>query len=129
MHLAKYGEKWMIIHVLWQAHPQNKTDMTDSLQSYLKPDDPFHHGFKPSEELKKFLNDTHPLTREVLDLRCGESRNTTTTRTNKPARVHPSVLAQSLKHPRPHYPAARDGVFIYTCVTIDSMPLRYKSRC
>ncbi len=24
MHLAKYGEKWMIIHVLWQTHPQNE---------------------------------------------------------------------------------------------------------
>jgi hypothetical protein len=24
MHLAKYGEKWMIVHVLWQTHPQNE---------------------------------------------------------------------------------------------------------
>ena len=24
MHLAKYHGKWMIIHVLWQTHPQNE---------------------------------------------------------------------------------------------------------
>jgi hypothetical protein len=24
MHLAKYGDKWMIVHVLWQTHPQNE---------------------------------------------------------------------------------------------------------
>jgi Putative lumazine-binding len=24
MHLAKYGETWMIVHVLWQTHPQNE---------------------------------------------------------------------------------------------------------
>ena len=115
MHLAKYGEKWMIIHVLWQAHPQNKTDMTDSLQSYLKPDDPFYHGFKPSEELKKFLKDTYPLTGETLDLGCGKSRNSVTTRTNKPARVRPSVPAQNLKHPRLRYPAAGLEVYLHVC--------------
>jgi hypothetical protein len=25
MHLAKYHGKWMIIHVLWQTHPQDET--------------------------------------------------------------------------------------------------------
>lgn len=24
MHLAKYGDTWMIVHVLWQTHPQNE---------------------------------------------------------------------------------------------------------
>ncbi len=24
MHLAKYNGKWMIVHVLWQTHPQNE---------------------------------------------------------------------------------------------------------
>ncbi|MFL5627186.1 MAG: hypothetical protein ACJ788_16520 [Ktedonobacteraceae bacterium] len=24
MHLAKYNGKWMILHVLWQTHPQNE---------------------------------------------------------------------------------------------------------
>ncbi len=24
MHLAKYGDRWLIVHVLWQTHPQNE---------------------------------------------------------------------------------------------------------
>src|SRR5690242_1613053 len=26
MHLAKYGDTWMIVHVLWQTHPQNEAE-------------------------------------------------------------------------------------------------------
>ena len=26
MHLAKYEDRWMIVHVLWQTHPQNKAE-------------------------------------------------------------------------------------------------------
>jgi tellurite methyltransferase len=76
MHLAKYGDKWMIVHVLWQTHPQNETDMTDSFDRvYGKPDDPFYYGLKPSGELEKFLKDTHPSVGQALDLGCGEGRN------------------------------------------------------
>src|SRR5947209_9720854 len=30
MHLAKYNGRWLIVHVLWQTHPQDETSMTDS---------------------------------------------------------------------------------------------------
>ncbi len=50
--------------------------MTDSFNRvYGKPDTPFYYGLKPSEELEKFLNDTHPPAGEALDLGCGEGRN------------------------------------------------------
>ena len=50
--------------------------MTDTFNRvYGKPDDPFYYGLKPSEELEKFLNDTHPPAGEALDLGCGEGRN------------------------------------------------------
>ena len=50
--------------------------MTDSFNRvYGKADDPFYYGLKPSEELEKFLNDTHPPAGEALDLGCGEGRN------------------------------------------------------
>ncbi len=51
--------------------------MADSFtRVYGKPDDPFYYGLKPSEELELFLNETHPLIGEALDLGCGEGRNT-----------------------------------------------------
>ena len=51
--------------------------MLDSFDRvYGKPDDPFYYGLKPSEKLEAFLNDTHPLAGEALDLGCGEGRNT-----------------------------------------------------
>jgi len=50
--------------------------MNDSFNRvYGKPDDPFYYGLKPSEELEKFLNETHPPAGEALDLGCGEGRN------------------------------------------------------
>ncbi len=50
--------------------------MTDSFNHvYGKPDDPFYYGLRPSTKLEQFLNDTHPLTGEALDLGCGEGRN------------------------------------------------------
>src|SRR5438034_354827 len=76
MHLAKYQGKWMIMHVLWQTHPQDEASMTDSFNRvYGKPDDPFYYGLHPSKELEIFLNETHPPIGEALDLGCGEGRN------------------------------------------------------
>src|SRR5436305_7817927 len=50
--------------------------MTDSFNHvYGKHDDPFYYGLRPSTKLEQFLNDTHPLTGEALDLGCGEGRN------------------------------------------------------
>ena len=50
--------------------------MTDSFNRvYGKPDDPFYYGLKPSEELEKFLHETHPPAGEALDLGSGEGRN------------------------------------------------------
>ena len=50
--------------------------MADSFNRvYGTPDAPFYYGLKPSEELEKFLHDTHPLAGEALDLGCGEGRN------------------------------------------------------
>ncbi len=50
--------------------------MADSFNRvYGKPDDPFYYGLKPSEELEKFLHDTHQPAGEALDLGCGEGRN------------------------------------------------------
>ena len=50
--------------------------MTDSFNRvYGKPDDPFYYGLKPSEELEKFLHETHPPTGKALDLGSGEGRN------------------------------------------------------
>ena len=50
--------------------------MTDSFNRvYGEPDDPFYYGLKPSEELVLYLNETHPLIGEALDLGCGEGRN------------------------------------------------------
>jgi tellurite methyltransferase len=49
--------------------------VTDSFNRvYGEPDDPFYYGLKPSEELVLFLNETHPLIGEALDLGCGEGR-------------------------------------------------------
>jgi tellurite methyltransferase len=50
--------------------------MTDSFNCvYGKPDDSFYYGLNPSKALEVFLNETHPLTGEALDLGCGEGRN------------------------------------------------------
>ncbi|MFL5624135.1 MAG: class I SAM-dependent methyltransferase [Ktedonobacteraceae bacterium] len=50
--------------------------MTDSFNRvYGQPDDPFYYGLKPSEELEKFLHETHPPTGKALDLGSGEGRN------------------------------------------------------
>ncbi len=50
--------------------------MTDSFNRvYGQPDDPFYYGLKPSEELEKFLHETHPPTGEALDVGSGEGRN------------------------------------------------------
>lgn len=51
-------------------------NMTDSFNRiYGKPDDPFYYGLQPTKELETFLNETHPLAGEALDLGCGEGRN------------------------------------------------------
>jgi len=55
---------------------RTKLTVTDSFNRvYGEPDDPFYYGLKPSEELELFLNETHPLMGEALDLGCGEGRN------------------------------------------------------
>jgi tellurite methyltransferase len=53
-----------------------RPSMTDSFNRvYGKPDDPFYYGLKSSEELEKFLHETHPSPGEALDLGSGEGRN------------------------------------------------------
>jgi SAM-dependent methyltransferase len=76
MHLAKYSDRWMIVHVLWQTHPQNRQGQADSFNRvYGEADTPFYYGLNPSEELVKFLDETHPAVGEALDLGSGEGRN------------------------------------------------------
>jgi tellurite methyltransferase len=57
-------------HILLSNSPRASLDRV-----YGEPDDPFYYGLKPSEELVLFLNETHPLIGEALDLGCGEGRN------------------------------------------------------